>query len=386
MRTTRKSGFTLVELLVVIAIIGILVALLLPAVQAAREAARRTQCKNNLRQIGLALHNHHDKFDSFPPGLPSCTVGVGGAGISFETGGTQSGNRCAGPNWASNILDGLEEVVLFGFLTECLEEQPQAADDCEHREYGPNNNGSVGRETPKSFICPSAPKMTRLLSGYSLEALSKGNYAACVGKNNYESYLNPLTAGAFSVVQLRGTVKHVGSQATGENAPGMNGRWKRGLGEGTILDQIQDGSSNTLMVSEVVGWDHAQDIRGVWVAAAMGASVFTTKATPNASAFDESKGRNQNKAARALAAKDNIPSCPSGNVFPPRHAMACIQNNSNGDVWAAARSQHPGGVLASTCDASVHFYSDTIDINIWQALSTIGGDPLLEAILDTANR
>src|SRR3954449_12018467 len=96
-RALKKRGFTLVELLVVIAIIGILVALLLPAIQAAREAARRSQCKNNLKQIGLALHNYESARGAFPPGFVSRATTVNGPGLG------------PGWGWAAHILPQLEE-------------------------------------------------------------------------------------------------------------------------------------------------------------------------------------------------------------------------------------------------------------------------------------
>src|SRR4029078_7849802 len=108
----RTSAFTLVELLVVIAIIGILVALLLPATQAAREAARRTECINHLKQIGVGMQNHLTAHLSFPPGIPNAVQ----KSRQWITGGTQVGAVCQGPNWLANILDTMEEAQLFTYL------------------------------------------------------------------------------------------------------------------------------------------------------------------------------------------------------------------------------------------------------------------------------
>ena len=145
MKGQRRQAFTLVELLVVIAIIAILVLLLLPAINAAREAARRAQCINKVKQIALAMVNYESTFGSYPPAVPVCTE------RAWVSVGTQTGLVCAGPNWAGQILGQVEEVELDRLLVKCLEGQWQACDDCEHSPW------NVGRWTPEFMVCPSAP-------------------------------------------------------------------------------------------------------------------------------------------------------------------------------------------------------------------------------------
>ncbi len=112
MMSFKKQGFTLIELLVVIAIIAVLIALLLPAVQQAREAARRTQCRNNLKQIGLALHNYHDLHGTFPPGnVFSSRQPDAGYRINLTT-----ANRATGYSWAALILPQIDQSTLYNQL------------------------------------------------------------------------------------------------------------------------------------------------------------------------------------------------------------------------------------------------------------------------------
>ena len=108
----RQRGFTLIELLVVIAIIAVLISLLLPAVQQAREAARRTQCRSNLKQIGLALHNYHDQFQIFPPGCGLSSQSPD-AGYSVDL---TTANRAAAYGWATYILPNLDQAPLYNQL------------------------------------------------------------------------------------------------------------------------------------------------------------------------------------------------------------------------------------------------------------------------------
>lgn len=138
----RRSGFTLIELLVVIAIIAILIALLLPAVQQAREAARRTQCKNNMKQIGLALHNYHDVYRMFPSGWYSTPDGSGG-----------DVNQIAAWSWTAMILPYMDQAPLFNLLDvgrtpmEEIFESPTPAAHVDKL--------AAMRQSYQAFLCPS---------------------------------------------------------------------------------------------------------------------------------------------------------------------------------------------------------------------------------------
>ncbi|MEX2170101.1 MAG: DUF1559 domain-containing protein [Pirellulales bacterium] len=221
--TTTRSGFTLVELLVVIAIIGILVALLLPAVQAAREAARRSQCLNNFKQAGVGLHNHHSTHGRFPSGLENFTVGVP---CSLPRSHPMLHSGTTGFGWAAYILPYLEEDTLYNQIIF----KPPA------QMHVPKSNFAAGGTRIESFLCPSDVK------GYELVACCSGMFN---GGGPQEDLAKTNMAG-------------VADSRDWTCDPGK--AWGRTDADGVMFQvsnlpttKITDGTSKTLMVGEVVG-------------------------------------------------------------------------------------------------------------------------------------
>lgn len=324
-----RRAFTLVELLVVIAIIGVLIALLLPAVQAARESARRTSCVNNLKQLCLALQNHENAQGYFPAGQ-----------IGWDP-------QRAG-NWLDHsgifrLLPYIEAGVVFDRLDPHLNIQ-----------YAPNN--TVVAANMPGFCCPSDDAFGRVVDyrfppanrATPVFQSSRSNYVMSWGSENYWPRRN---ANGFIDPPWVGL-------PTRPAADLENGGPFRYDVARHVADFV-DGTSNTIVYSEVVaGVDDELtdqtaaggcDYRGVW---SWGPS-FLHLYTPN----------------------NSVPDClgpyQCGDPGMLKAEAPCITNCSVGQV--AARSLHRGGVNAALCDGHVAFYTDGIDAAVWKALGTIAG-------------
>lgn len=337
----RTEGFTLVELLVVITIIGILVGLLLPAVQAARESARRVQCSNNIKQISLGALAFAEAANDQLPYARKYDI--------WDT-------FC----WSELILPHIDQNAVYDGFAPYLLAAPFS-----QNYSGPN--GPIGndaaeikaRETPiLTFYCPSdipRPMSNEMYPGSSF-SYYRASYRGCVGNGDMYGESpsggagGPWGAGAFSV-------RH---NQTFDKTPN---------GLGTPTSKIRDGLSQTLMFSEGLagrstsGWG---GVMGEILYGNMGGTMFSAYLTPNSSAADRPIGP-----------------CPQ-DVGDQAYPAPC--QSLGGNAWwtpsgqgayAGARSRHPGGVVASTADGAVHFFSNSIDLITWQSMATRDGkDPV----------
>lgn len=308
-----RPGFTLVELLVVIAIIGVMVGLLLPAVQAARESARRMSCSNNLKQLGLAMLTYENTYKTLPPGGIHNRDGLGAA----------SNSTSWGPSWGVLILPFIEQAAihdLYNFNMQRSRENPAAV--------------SVKIATLR---CPSDEGLINFDGAGSGTQFARGNYAVNSGAGN------AFSTGDWALKQARGPFSFGGPASS--------------------LASILDGTSNVIFLSELIIANRNTDVRGAWAYPVgvyfCGGSRFNNPPspqvflTPNGNALDDTK-------------RDRNSFCSS--IFADDRNLRCLAPDPTNRAYQTARSRHPGGVQVCRGDGSVAFVSNSINATTWLRL------------------
>ncbi len=339
-----RSAFTLIELLVVIAIIGILIALLLPAVQAAREAARRIQCTNHMKQVGVALHNHENDKKRFPASM------TGYSPLPRKGGG---GKQWTGFTAQTQLLPYLEEMELYDRI------------DFTNR-WLSFINQNVAKSAVPVYTCPSDNSLGRVYTTNggpphhppdTLFEWSRSNFVVCAGKTQ----MCPIS---FTILQTRLPALR--------NAPWLppvilsefKSEGAFVLEVGRKLSEFTDGLSQTALGSEVLaGRDergnpengNKYDPRGIWFSGFGGGAIYEHRFTPNSSNPDFFRF---------------VSSCEP---LPPPVDMPCVTGSTEEEMYFSARSRHPGGVNVLFGDGRVEFTSDDIDLVVWQAIATVAG-------------
>jgi len=337
-----RPAFTLVELLVVIAIIGILIALLLPAVQAAREAARRAQCSNNLKQIGLGLHNYHDVNRTFP--------------FAFMVDDTTLNVQV----WGTRILPYIEQGALYDNFHNTVPSFNEATALGYSTSQVADNLAVIGTEL-NAFICPSAPGSDRTYNG-ELPASSLGSGVPPMpltwraGPSDYCASLGVDPNGTFAATAYANQPSTLSNPAGALVCSGDDLGINLPMGDSSIAS-IRDGTSNTIVVGERTG----------------GAKLYIAghKDAPTASPWDILARSNGGGWGDMLNGYHYIMGSLGDGTPPPLSPTGgtCVINCSNARN-AGYYSFHPGGAQFLLGDGSVKLVAETIDAFVFAAMIT----------------
>jgi len=355
-----KRAFTLVELLVVIAIIGMLIALLLPAVQAAREAARRMQCLNHLKQWALAMHNHHDVHNALPP--------LGNMGPTRD-----ANNRLLSSDrlsWTVWVLRYMEQTALYEAMGEQSSPTSAQWQQVQNGQTGPTVAGrefaSFGaqpwhadwmpnRAKMSVRLCPSESRRDETTIGFLNYRVNIGDYHSSWISNDHQTWPWTLWRGLFI----------------------------HGYDKGRDFGYVEDGLSNTLMLGERLIGSGENDFRDR-ADVAHGGGVDGGRAAPQAcfNVFDNSnrvfRSTQPTLGAAGRRWADALPPYSAFNVFLPPNGPSCIMYCNSGhttdderDAIITLSSAHTGGVNVALADSSARFLSDTVNTAglaefIWQ--------------------
>ncbi len=357
----RKRGFTLVELLVVIAIIGILVGLLLPAVQAAREAARRMQCSNNLKQMGLAAHNFESTFKYFPPRRHSKAL-ANSAGTVVTA-------------WS----DASPQVVLLAYL-----EQGNKLNQW-NLDYNVNSDAPIVNSIPAKTGANSAARVGDI-PAYMCPSDGSSTFQFNAGRNNYM-----VSMGAY--VDYRGGLPQDGIFNMPNPAAGT-------VLKGPTFGMISDGTSNTAMFSEAKRGNFTSSQSGQYDhtttflmggGAALPASLYTDGRTApecllgpasSAGTYFRYGGLQYYRASviELFAYTHTLPPNWNKNVGASGNQRYNCGDTSYARGHLAASSYHTGGANVCYADGSIHLVSDSVDFATWQSLGSRAGGEVFATI------
>jgi len=301
-RDASSRGFTLIELLVVITIIGVLVALLLPAVQAAREAARRARCVNNLKQLGIALHNYESANGCFPMGTPTTIA-------NFSAGWIEAGEYLEGHSIFVAVLPQMEQQALYNAVN-----------------FSTNiylaSNMTVQRAQINALLCPSdsAAHMIEKPDAWwdtdfkvSSSGLAHGSYAGCTGTWCHSGWGEPGSLPLATLAAQDNGIFYANSR--------------------TRIAGITDGTSNTMMLGERITFTNYEREVNFWVDGSLGESLFDTLTAMN----------------------------PQRLVSVASLKPVTARGYEDNPLWNSASSRHPGGSNFMMADGSVRFLKETID-------------------------